>query len=56
MMFKLSAYSENRYTVYRTVVLKKISLGTVDIIFINKYFNFLFFHFSDLRNLVKGIA
>ena len=48
----MSAYSENTYTVYRLVVLKNSTLGTVDIIFINKI-NFLFFVFSDLQNLVK---
>ena len=52
MMFKLSAYSENSCTVYRSVVLKNNCLGTVDKIFISN-FNFLFFHFSDLRNIVK---
>ena len=49
MMFKLSTYSENGYAVYRSVALKKNSLGAVDIIFITN----IFFHFSDLRNIVK---
>ena len=35
-MFYLSAYSVDRYTVYREVVLRNNNLGTVDIIFINK--------------------
>ena len=35
MMFYLSAYSENKYTVHRSVVSKNNSLGAVDIIFIN---------------------
>ena len=52
MMLYLSAYSENKYTVYRSAVLKNNSLGTVEIIFINKL-QLLFFHFSDLRSLVK---
>ena len=52
MMFYLSAYSENRYVVYRSVVLKNNSLGAVDIIFTNKL-QFLIFHFSDLQNLAK---
>ena len=51
-MFSLSASSENRYTVYRSFVLKNNSLETVDIIFINKV-QFLIFPFSDVRNLVK---
>ena len=51
-MFYLSAYSENRYIVYRSAVLKNNRLGTVDIIFINKV-QFLIFSFSDSRNLVK---
>ena len=51
MMFYLSAYSENRYIVYRSAVLKNNRLETVDIIFINKV-QFIF-SFSDLRNLVK---
>ena len=36
MMFQLSAYSENKYTVYRSVVLKNNTLATVDTIFISK--------------------
>ena len=49
----MSAFSENRYTKYRSVVLKNNTLGTIDIIFINK-FNFLFhFQFLALQNLVK---
>ena len=40
-MFYLSAFSENRYTVYRSVVLKNNSLGTVDNL------QFLIFYFSD---------
>ena len=43
-----------KYTaVYRSVVLKNNTLGTVDIIFITKLQLLIFFHFSDLRNLVK---
>ena len=45
-------YSENRYAVYRSVVLKNNTLGTVDMIFINKLFLFCF-HFCDFWNLVK---
>ena len=53
-MFYLSAYSENKYTVYRSVVLKNNTLGTVDIVFINHLFSFFFFfHLSDLQNLAK---
>ena len=40
----MSAYSENSYTVYRSVVLKNNSLWSVDIIFINKL-QFLIFSF-----------
>ena len=54
MMLYLSAYSENKYAVYRSAVLENNSLGTVEIIFINKL-QFLFFHFSDSRSLVKCI-
>ena len=54
MMFQLSTYSENRYTEYRSAVLKNNTLGAGDIIFINKLqFLFFFFIFFDLRNLVK---
>ena len=43
-MFKLSTYSENGYTVYRSVALKKNSLEAVDIIFItNIFFIFLIY-------------
>ena len=45
-----------RYTAYRSVALKNNSLGTVDKIFIKKLqflIFFFFFHFSDLKNLVK---
>ena len=46
------------YTVYRSVFLKNNTLGTVDIIFINKLqfliiIIFFFFHFSDWWDLVK---
>ena len=53
MMFQLSAYSENRYTVYRSVVLKNNTLGTV---FINKIQFLLFLFFSDIQNLLKCIT
>ena len=49
----MSAYSENWYTVYRSVVLKNNTLGTVDITFINKLQFLTFFYFSGLWNLVK---
>ena len=49
----MSAYSENWYAVYRSVVLKNNTLRTVDIFFINKPQILIFFHFCDLRNLVK---
>ena len=45
MMFQLSSYSENRYTVYRSVVLENNTLGIVDIIFINKLQFLIFFIF-----------
>ena len=55
MMFYLSAYSDNSYTVCRSAfVLKNNNLGTVDIIIINNFqFFFFFFHFSDLGSLVE---
>ena len=49
----MSAYSEKWYTVYRSVVFKNNTLGTVDITFIKKPQFLIFFHFSGLRNLVK---
>ena len=48
----MSAYLENRYTVYRSFVLKNNSLGTVNIIFINKI-QFLIFSFFFFFKLVK---
>ena len=53
IMFQLSVYSENRYTVYRSVVLKNNTLGTV---FINKIQFLLFLFFSDIQNLLKCIT
>ena len=55
MMFQLFAYSENRYTIYTSAVLKNNTLATVDIIFIDKLQFVSFFHFSDLRNLRNNI-
>ena len=52
-MFWLSAYSENRHTLYKSVVLENNTLETVDIIFISKLLFHLFFLFSDLWNLFK---
>ena len=48
----MPAHSENRYIVYRSVVLKKNSLGTVDIILIKKL-QFLIFSFFWFTKLVK---
>ena len=49
----MSAYSDNSYTVYRSVALKNNTLGTVDIIFINTLQFLSFFSFYHLQNLVK---
>ena len=51
MIFWLSAYSENRYTVCRSVVLKNDTFGTVDIILINNLQFFSFFWFMKLSQL-----
>ena len=50
MMFQLLAYSENRYTVYISVVLNNNPLGTVDIVFINKHQFLIHFNFLIYKN------
>ena len=55
MMFQLSAYSENKYTVYRSVVLKNNTLGTVDVVLINKllFLIFLIYKTQSMLFLIK---
>ena len=51
MISYLYVYSENRYVVYKSVVLKNDGLGAVDIIFTNKL---QFFIFSAKLSQVHG--